>query len=149
MSIQRLPCLLKLSIFDDALWKLHVFHVPIEAHHKPSEAWRFIIAPIFSFYSNYKLTQKIIEFLCLYLFYVSVFLAWISETRTASQFTSCLVFGNVCLFFCSLINWLTEFWQSWKAKAFSFSHYLSSCNFLRYYPNQKSKRFNFLTKLPE
>ena len=61
-------------IFDDALWILHVFQLMIEARYEPPEAWRFIIAPIFSFHSNYKLTQKIVEFLWLYLFYFSVFL---------------------------------------------------------------------------
>ena len=51
---------------------LHVFQVTIEARYKPSEAWRFIIAPIFSFHSNLYNPLRI-KVLWFYLFYFSVF----------------------------------------------------------------------------
>ena len=51
---------------------LNVFQVTIEARYKPSEAWRFIIAPIFSFHSNLYNPLRI-KVLWFYLFYFSVF----------------------------------------------------------------------------
>ena len=111
-SMLYLPCLLKLSIFDDALWILHIFQVTIEARYKPSETWRFIIAPIFSFHSNYKLTQKIIEFLWLYLFYFSVFLLGFQKLGEQANISSSFRRLFVFLFLNKLVN---GFLQSWKA----------------------------------
>ena len=101
LSIQRLPCLLKLSILNDAFWTLHVFEVTIEARYKPSETWRLIIAPIFSFHSSYKLTQKIIEFLWLYLFYFSVFVLGFQKLGEQANISPSF---RQRLFFCSSIN---------------------------------------------
>ena len=79
--------------------------------------------------SNYKLTQKIIEFLWLYLFYFSVFFLRFQklgeQAKTSSSFRQRWF---VFLFLDKLVN---GFLQSGKAKDFSFSHYLaSSRNFL-------------------
>ena len=79
--------------------------------------------------SNYKLTQKIIEFMWLNLFYFSAFLLGFQklgeQTDISSSYRQRLF---VFLFLDKLVN---GFLQSGKAKDFSFSHYLvSSGNFL-------------------
>ena len=113
-SIQRLSCLLKLSIFNDALWILHVFQVTIEARYKPSEAWRFIIAPIFSLTVTINSLRKSLSSCgCI----CSIFLFSCLDFRNSeSKPTSRLVFDNVCLFFCSSINWSTDFCKAGKRR---------------------------------
>ena len=63
----------------------------------------------------YKFTQKIIEFLWLYLFYFFLF-SCLDFRNLESKPTSRLVFDNVCLLFCSSINWLTDFCKAGKRR---------------------------------
>ena len=161
-SIQRLSCLLKLSIFNDALWILHVFfQVTIEARYKPSEAWRFIIAPIFSLtvtINSLRTSLSSCGCIC------SIFLFSCLDFRNSeSKPTSRLVFDNVCLFFCSSINWSTDFCKAGKRRLSAvlqplFSFFWQFCwdiiqtknlNVLTFWQSCQNKTFNENTKLPK
>ena len=102
------------------------------------------LAPCYSGNSNYKLTQKIIEFPWLYLFYFSVSFFFCLDLRNSeSKPTSRLVFYNVCLFFFSLINWLTDFCKAGKRglSPSAIIYLASSGNFLKILPKPKISRF--------
>ena len=92
--------------------------------------------------SKYKLTQKIIDFLWLNLFYFSAFLLGFQKLEEQANIS--FSFRQRLFVFLFLDKLVNGFLQSGKAKDFSFSHYLaSSGNFLDIFPSQKSKRFDY------
>ena len=94
--------------------------------------------------SKYKLTQFVIESLLFFCF------SCLDFRNSESKPTFRLAFDNVCLIFGSSINRLTDFCNAGKRRISpSVIIQLLLAIFLRYYPSQKSKRFNCLTKLPE
>ena len=88
-------------------------------------AWGLTVhnRPVFSFHSNYKLAHWFVSCGCI----SSIFLfSCLGFRNSKSKPTSRLVFDNVCLFFCSSINRLTDFCKAGKRRLllqplFSFS----------------------------
>ena len=101
---------------------------------RPQNSLDAFLAPCYSRNSNYKLTKKIVEFLWLYLCYFSVFSLGFQKLGEQANVSSS--FRQRLFVFLFLDKLVKGFLQSWKARAFSFSHNLSSSgNFFRYYPN--------------
>ena len=107
-----------------------------------------------------KLTQKIVEFLCLSLFYFSVFLHGFQKLGEQANILSSFW---QCLFFCSSINWSTDFCKAGKRRLSAvlqplFSFFWQFCwdiiqtknlNVLTFWQSCQNKTFNENTKLPK
>ena len=92
--------------------------------HRMSQELAWCVSITINSNSNYKLTQKIIEFLWLNLFYFSAFLLGFQKLGEQADISSS--FRQRLFVFLFLDKLVNGFLQSGKAKDFSFSHYLVS-----------------------